>query len=292
MEIALLLVISTFVAGFWAMNNCKCGSPHFFTNQPLVADVPCGRRKLGRAAKVVGGENATEGEFPWLVSLTRRDPSRARFVFAILAHSHHHTGSSPIPTNQIRVTVAQHDLVLPSPYKYERSVHSAILHPEYICNKVKNDLAILELEKELEWSDRVLPACLPETTGGKQLDDVLATVAGWGWTNENNQLGGRADTLQKATVNILKMETCRAWYKSQGKKTKIHDTQICAGYEQGGIDSCWADSGGPLMVTTNSGEQMVVGVVSTGIGCARPLLPGLYTRVSDFIPWIESVVKK
>ncbi|XP_031356249.1 serine proteinase stubble-like isoform X2 [Photinus pyralis] len=281
MEIALLLVISTFVAGFWAMNNY----------------VPCGRRKLGRAAKVVGGENATEGEFPWLVSLTRRG---GHFCGGSLITKTHvltagHclcSGSSPIPTNQIRVTVAQHDLVLPSPYKYERSVHSAILHPEYICNKVKNDLAILELEKELEWSDRVLPACLPETTGGKQLDDVLATVAGWGWTNENNQLGGRADTLQKATVNILKMETCRAWYKSQGKKTKIHDTQICAGYEQGGIDSCWADSGGPLMVTTNSGEQMVVGVVSTGIGCARPLLPGLYTRVSDFIPWIESVVKK
>lgn len=45
--------------------------------------------------------------------------------------------------------------------------------------------------------------------------------------------------LQKADVTVIGTETCREWYKSQGKKTKIQDTQICAGREQGGVDSCW-----------------------------------------------------
>ncbi|KAI4470792.1 tryptase-related [Holotrichia oblita] len=74
-----------------------------------------------------------------------------------------------------------------------------------------------------------------------------------------------------------------------GKKTKIQGGQICAGHEQGGVDACWADSGGPLMVQSH-GQAMIVGVVSTGIGCARPLLPGIYTRISEYIPWIRSTL--
>lgn len=52
-------------------------------------------------------------------------------------------------------------------------------------------------------------------------------------------LGNRASILQKGKVHILENETCRTWYQSQGKKTKIQGGQMCAGHEQGGIDACW-----------------------------------------------------
>lgn len=148
------------------------------------------------------------------------------------------------PTN-IKVTLSQHDLTNKENGAYEMPIKSITVHPEYICNKPKDDIAILELDGNLQWSDSVSPACLPIASsddGYQAIDDGLATVAGWGWTNEDSGKGGRAKILQKAKVNVIETEKCRAWYKSQGKKTKIQNTQICAGHEQGGVDACWVNS--------------------------------------------------
>jgi len=51
-----------------------------------------------------------------------------------------------------------------------------------------------------------------------------------------------------------------------------------------------ADSGGPLMVRDED-RIAVVGVISTGIGCAQPKLPGLYTRISSYSTWIRAHVQ-
>lgn len=58
---------------------------------------------------------------------------------------------------------------------------------------------------------------------------------------------------------------------------------ICAG--QAAKDSCSGDSGGPLMVH-NNGHWLQIGVVSWGIGCGKGQYPGVYTRMTSFMPWI------
>ena len=51
------------------------------------------------------------------------------------------------------------------------------------------------------------------------------------------------------------------------------------------------DSGGPMVYYDAEDHRwLLVGVVSTGYGCARPGFPGIYTLVSAFVPWIEDTI--
>ncbi|PSN32730.1 Serine proteinase stubble [Blattella germanica] len=258
-----------------------------------MTHVPCGRQ-WRREARIVGGESANPGEFPWLVSITRRG---GHFCGGTLVNKRwvitaaHCMCSGPVelPVEHIRVTVGEHDLAKrETPLAKEVRIRRLVLHPDYRCERFNHDIALLELDDEVGWSESVWPACLPQA-GATSFSGREATAAGWGWLQEKSP-GKRADTLQKVTLLVVDNDTCRDWYKSRGKKTKILDSQMCAGYEQGGRDSCWADSGGPLMIVDDD-QITVVGVISTGIGCAQPKLPGLYTRLSNYSTWIRTYVQ-
>jgi secreted trypsin-like serine protease len=69
----------------------------------------------------------------------------------------------------------------------------------------------------------------------------------------------------------------------------IRGSMICAGFPQGGKDSCNGDSGGPMMVL-REGKYTQVGIVSFGIGCAQPNQYGVYARIEFALPWINELV--
>ena len=56
-------------------------------------------------------------------------------------------------------------------------------------------------------------------------------------------------------------------------------------------DSCQGDSGGPLICVENN-TPILRGIVSFGKGCGRPGLPGIYTRVSTYIDWIDDTIER
>lgn len=51
------------------------------------------------------------------------------------------------------------------------------------------------------------------------------------------------------------------------------------------LDHPQGDSGGPLIC---NGKLM--GIVSWGISCANPRYPGVYTKVSNYVDWINFIV--
>ena len=69
---------------------------------------------------------------------------------------------------------------------------------------------------------------------------------------------------------------------------------MCAGYDNGKVDTCTGDSGGPLICRTNLNDPYsftLTGVVSWGFECAQVGTPGVYTRVSSYLDWIKEVVE-
>lgn len=75
-------------------------------------------------------------------------------------------------------------------------------------------------------------------------------------------------------------------------KTAVIDERIlCVGLLQGGKDSCQGDSGGPYVIGKPEGKTAYfyqIGVVSYGFRCAEPGYPGVYSRVTQFLDWIET----
>ncbi|CAK1555580.1 unnamed protein product [Leptosia nina] len=256
-----------------------------------LAETECGAQSF-RSARIVGGMNSHTNEFPWAASIWRQGTHQCGATvisdqwLITAGHCVCSAFDEFYKAKQLIVVVGFTDI---STSDTKEALSKILPHPEYRCKKKTNDVALLKTIRQLVWSSSIRPACLPQPLA-PDYSGKLATVAGWGFTHEDRAIGDRPNILQKADVLVVNNDVCNDWYKSQGSKIKVVGTQICAGHESGGRDSCWADSGGPLMVSTDSGRTMIIGVVSTGSGCARAKMPGIYTRVSRFTEWIQASI--
>ena len=150
-----------------------------------------------------------------------------------------------------------------------------IRNPAYSGNN--NDIAIFKLSTSIPTSSTIKYISLP-ASGSDAAAGSSTTVAGWGTTTEG---GSAASALRFVDVPVVARATCQSQYS--GLFT-ITANMICAAETAGGQDSCQGDSGGPLVPT---GSSTLIGVVSFGNGCARRGNPGVYTRVSTQLSFIN-----
>ncbi|NOZ08170.1 MAG: trypsin-like serine protease, partial [FCB group bacterium] len=158
------------------------------------------------------------------------------------------------------------------------NVTDIYIHPAYDNLTQDNDLALLHLDGIAPADFTPLPLISDPT-----LDDAgnLARVMGWGTTSSG---GDVSPVLLEVDVPIISNTVCNEPAHYGGWVT---DNMICAGdIVDGGEDSCQGDSGGPLMVDNGRGWELV-GIVSWGIGCAEPAHPGVYTRVYNYLSWLD-----
>ncbi|CAG2115125.1 unnamed protein product [Medioppia subpectinata] len=169
------------------------------------------------------------------------------------------------------------------------SVDKIKLHEDWNRKTQANDIAVIKLKEKIEFKTNekkqyeINSVCLPE----KGLDVVgTATLSGFGQTGAT---AAQAEYLQKLDVPIYNHGQCGVNYR---KFVKINEFKICAG-GKGGQDSCMGDSGGPLVqLNPKDNRIQLVGIVSFGYPCAVKDMPGVYTRVSNYIDWIIEATKE
>ncbi|KAL0113897.1 hypothetical protein PUN28_011317 [Cardiocondyla obscurior] len=94
--------------------------------------------------------------------------------------------------------------------------------------------------------------------------------------------------LKEVDVLVVNQPQCQTALRTTrlGASFNLDNSFMCAG-GQVGKDACTGDGGSPLVCSTNNGPYQVVGLVTWGIGCASPGVPGVYTSVSSLSSWIN-----
>ena len=158
------------------------------------------------------------------------------------------------------------------------------IHPLYVADsgQYDNDIALVELSYPVD----AIPTM---KLGADPSPGELAKIVGWGVTEVGLDGQPKAsahlvDQLHEADLPIVSYRVC----KDAMGAGNITQNMLCAGYKDGGVDSCVGDSGGPLLVQDN-GRYKQVGIVSFGDGCAKPDRYGVYTRVPMYSAWISEL---
>ncbi|XP_043526074.1 serine proteinase stubble [Frieseomelitta varia] len=254
----------------------------------------CGRR-LFPESRIVGGNRSSFGKWPWQISLRqwRTSTYLHKCGAALLNENWAITAAhcvENVPPSDLLLRIGEHDLANEDePYGYqERRVQIVASHPQFDPRTFEYDLALLRFYEPLSpFQPNVLPICLPdddETYVGR-----TAYVTGWGRLYDEGPL---PSTLQEVAVPVINNTMCEIMYRNAGYIEHIPHIFICAGWRNGGFDSCEGDSGGPMVIQRARDKRWILaGVISWGIGCAVPNQPGVYTRISEFREWINQILQ-
>ncbi|KAL4705221.1 hypothetical protein ACJJTC_000219 [Scirpophaga incertulas] len=254
-------------------------------------------------SRVVGGVKAKLGDFPWMALLgykNRRGPG-ARWLCggSLISSKHVLTAAHCIHGHEddlFVVRLGELDLEREDEGATPTDVliQEKIKHEEYSPTAFTNDIAILLLERDVPFTQLIKPICIPKDSElrARSFENYNPIIAGWGDTEFRGPSATHLQALQLPVVSNSYCANAYAAYKAQ----RIDERVLCAGFQQGGKDACQGDSGGPLMQPIwNEREYKThfyqIGVVSFGRKCAEAGFPGVYSRVTHFVPWIQAKVR-
>lgn len=286
--------------------RCSCQSSCQEKPYAEKAFGQCGTRDFNRQGPRPMGE-AYEKEFPWsCLLLDSKDDKKVRGNCVVVPNN---SENNKEDTHKI-LTVASkvwlfkqkpHDIIVRvGDYKRETPSHNHLdykvskieLHPDFDSadERLLNNIAIVFTEIPIDVNrHNAKPACFPSCS--KQFNSASKCwVSGW---NEDSPDGILSDIMVKANIPLVEDNICNRKLKKAfdeqvdklGDLFNLDKSEICAGGEKG-EDSCNGGGGSPLVCQGKSGRWSVVGLVSWGLGCRKPV-PAIYTKITTFQKWID-----
>ncbi|XP_069704879.1 transmembrane protease serine 9-like [Periplaneta americana] len=266
-KLLLILVVDIFVIAMAheqsSQCNCVCGG------------------LLAKDFRIVGGIVAEKGEFPWIVWIRLGHKNGDFCAGTLISPSYVLTAAHCLQDTEdvsdLNLYLGLHNI---AEAKNPHKATSMKIHSEFVDDEelnLPNDIGIIQLDKPVEFSDRIRAACIPKEN--YNYDNGEATVAGWGVTAEN---GRPAKLLRKVKLPFVPRSLCNETFPG------LRQGVVCAGYKEGKRDACQGDSGGPMHRINNAGMYELVGLVSFGEGCARPEMPAVFTKIPHYLDWIKA----
>uniref|UniRef100_A0A8D0G825 HGF activator n=1 Tax=Sphenodon punctatus TaxID=8508 RepID=A0A8D0G825_SPHPU len=272
----------------------RTGTPSAAVLLPsVVVKKACGRRHKKRSfirPRIIGGSSSLPGSHPCLAAIYIGNS----FCAGSLIHpcwvvSAAHCFATSPRKSTISVVLGQHIFNKTTDVSQTFEVEKYILYPDYsVFNPTENDIVLIKLKRKNQRcavkSQFVQPICVPEN-GMTFPDNHKCQIAGWGHKNENSS--NYSNILQETLIPIVSEDKCRS---PEVYGTEVTENMFCAGYFDSKSDACQGDSGGPLACESNE-ISYLYGIISWGDGCGRFNKPGVYTRVTKYVDWINEKTK-
>ncbi|XP_004629089.1 cationic trypsin-3-like [Octodon degus] len=221
--------------------------------------------------KIVGGYECKKNSLPYQVSLN----DGLHFCGGSLITEQWVLSAAHCSEPRIQVRLGEHNIHVIEGGEQFIDAAKIIPHPDYDKNNFDNDIMLIKLKTPATINARVGIITLPRAcpSAGAQ-----CLVSGWGNTLS---IGVKYPSLlQCLDVPVLSDTVCHKAYPGQ-----ITSNMFCAGFVEGGKDSCQCDSGGPVVC-----NGQLQGIVSWGSGCALKGKPGVYAKVCNYLDWIHETI--
>jgi len=273
---------------------------NFFFTEKILAKI---------SPRIIGGNEVAEKKYPWIGQIMNKNIRNNYCGCSLISNEWALTAAHCVDENLIDNNILINNYKIffnilnlnGDPEEIAVGIEKIIIHENYDYDLndnqsvPKNDIALLKL-KFLENDpnkEKIKNLEKPKLIYGNQIGELdqvekNVTVAGWGLTKSPGNKDDLSENLLEANLQITETS-------NYGDKVTDENMIMATGLNENNeiMDACTGDSGGPLFAK-NGNEEILVGIVSWGSGydandlCANDGFPGVYTRISHFLNWIEN----